>query len=68
MNSFRTSGVERTSATLIACVSDTERTAIRRLAQAHDRTVSREVRRAIRAYLLDPEAADRALRSHEATQ
>jgi hypothetical protein len=33
-----------------------------RFAALHDRTLSAEVRRAVRAYLLDPEAVDRALR------
>lgn len=43
-------------------VGRAERDRLSRLAELHDRTLSGEVRRAIRAYLLDPDAADRALR------
>jgi hypothetical protein len=45
-------------------VDRAERDHLIRLAALHDRTLSGELRRAIRAYLVDPEAADRALRYH----
>ena len=50
------------SATIVARVSKAERDALQRLAAASDRTLSREVRRAIRLYVRDPEGADRRLR------
>ena len=50
-------------ATLIARVSDGERAAIFQLARVHDRTPSREIRRAIRFYLDNFELVDRALRA-----
>ena len=50
------------SATLIARVSDAERAGISHLARIHDRTPSREIRRAIRFYVANFELADRMLR------
>ena len=43
-------------------VSEAERDLIVRLAKAHDRTLSSEIRRAIRFYLTNFDLADRALR------
>jgi hypothetical protein len=53
---------ERALATLVARVSESERTGIAHLARIHDRTPSREIRRAIRFYLSNFDLADRALR------
>ena len=43
-------------------VREAERDLIARLARAHDRTLSSEIRRAIRFYLTNFDIADRALR------
>jgi hypothetical protein len=53
---------ERALATLVARVSDGERAGIAHLARVHDRTPSREIRRAIRFYLNNFDLVDRALR------
>jgi hypothetical protein len=53
---------DRATATLVSRVSQEERVAVTRLAHAHDRTPSREVRRAIRFYLTNFDLADRLLR------
>lgn len=50
------------AATLVARVSQDERAGIARLARAHDRTPSREARRAIRFYLTNFDLVDRLLR------
>jgi predicted transcriptional regulator len=46
-----------------ARVSPAERAAVERLAQANDRTASREVRRAIRFYLAHAREAEQFLRA-----
>lgn len=56
------SGSRGASATLVARVSESERAGITHLARVHDRTPSREIRRAIRFYLTNFDLADRALR------
>ena len=59
---------KRVLATLVARVSESERAGIAHLARIHDRTPSREIRRAIRFYLSNFDAADRALRDHAAEE
>lgn len=48
--------------TVVARVGVKERDELVRLARAHDRTPSREIRRAVRFYLTRYDEADRALR------
>ena len=48
--------------TVISRVSESEQADIARLAALNDRSLSREVRRAIRFYLVFADTADRALR------
>ena len=55
---------ERAVATLVARVSESERAGIAQLARIHDRTPSREIRRAIRFYLRNYDLADQTLRDH----
>jgi len=53
------------TALVTARLSPQERAAIDRLARAHDRTLSREVRRAIRFYVSNFALVERALRPDE---
>jgi len=53
--------------TVGARISPEERKALELLAREHDRTASREVRRAIRFYISHFELADRALRERVGT-
>jgi hypothetical protein len=55
-------GEGRVMATLVARVTNTERAEIAELARIHDRTPSREIRRAIRFYVANFDLADRVLR------
>jgi predicted transcriptional regulator len=50
------------SSTIVARVSSAERSRLSQLADTNDRTLSREVRRAIRWYLAFSETAERVLR------
>jgi predicted transcriptional regulator len=47
--------------TLSARVTDSESNALAQLARRHDRSISREISRAIRHYLAHPEAAEQPL-------
>jgi hypothetical protein len=54
-------------ARIALCIDRMDRDHLIRFAALHDRTLSAEVRRAVRAYLVDPQAAERALRQSGAS-